>query len=125
MVQDDVAYREDDIGTLLEKTANFGFQEPTGEGEQESLKSGSTFGPGLEGVVVRVWDQDKALEVPAEDEGRVMFRKEGILSEGLTVEGRQSLGYYFSRSYRKFAWQGGSRLNDTKRGIFLASMVSC
>ena len=65
-----ISYDDGDIEKLLEETVKIGFQEPEGN-EEEIAKLKDSLGPGLESVVVRVWNAEKDLEVEAVDEGKL------------------------------------------------------
>ncbi len=62
-----IAYEDGDIDKLLEETAKIGFQEPGSEEELTKLKA--DLGPGLEKVVVRMWHDEKEMDVEAVDDG--------------------------------------------------------
>ena len=63
-----IAYEDGDIGKLLEETAKIGFQEPEDNEEQIAQLQGK-LGPGLESIIVRVWNDGKQLDVEPVDEG--------------------------------------------------------
>lgn len=63
-----ITYKDGDLEKLLEETANIGFQEPEGN-EEETAQLKSNLGPGLENIVIRVWNEEKTLDVEAGDEG--------------------------------------------------------
>lgn len=83
-----IAYEDQDIETLLQKTAALDAGEPNTADEQEAVKPGNTLGPGLEQVIVRVWSDEKDLSVDADEEGmhrkcssQIAFRSNWVLRQ--------------------------------------------